>query len=163
MPQLPPYPLIWLFLPCVNFHWGWWPRIRWWQGSIVTAEKEVKERWWHNWFFKAVDLEDLSKGFTCEICECMTNVYLFLPNNEDSHIYRDMKQRKLIKYVKLQTVFKGSTSSLHTHISQMGMGWYWECCIMKDLEMHDQCIPEEELNHLIGKSDSKEWYICSVF
>jgi hypothetical protein len=54
----------------------------------------------------------------------MTNVYLILPNNKESPIFRETKQSKPIKYAKLQTVFMGSTSSLRTHISWMGMGHY---------------------------------------
>jgi hypothetical protein len=76
-----------------------------------------------------------------------------------------MKLSKSNIYAKPLTVIKGSTSSLHSHISRMDMGnynRYQECCIAKDIEMHHQCIQEEELDCLPGKSDSKEGYICSV-
>lgn len=116
--------------------------------------------------FKAVDSEDLSKGYTCKICKCMTNVYLFLPNNGDSPISGKQSRANWLNMQNCRLCsMAASTSPLHTHISRMGMGhynWYQECCIMKDLEMHNWCIPEEELDCLAGKSDSKEQYVCSV-
>ena len=46
----------------------WWPKKKWKKGDGATDLLTV---------FEVVDSEDLTKGYTCKICECVTNVLSF--------------------------------------------------------------------------------------
>jgi hypothetical protein len=63
-----------------------------------------------------------------------------------------------IKHSKLQTIFKGNYTAMCTHIKRMGMSHYQqyrEKCLQQDIEMDEQCAPQEELDRLDGKGINK--------
>ena len=59
------------------------------------------------------------------------------------------------KHGKLQTIFKGNNTAMHTHIQHMGMShyhWYHEMCMQQSIDIDEWCVLQEELDHLEGKA-----------
>ncbi|KAG0695465.1 hypothetical protein DFH29DRAFT_1005443 [Suillus ampliporus] len=90
--------------------------------------------------FKLVDDKDPSQGYVCEPCV-------------------KLHEANLKKHGKLQTIFKGNNTTMHTHIQCMGMSHYRRYrkkCVQQDINMDEQCVPQEELDRLEGKATNMQ-------